>query len=129
MALKYWKPLAEQGNAEAQFNVGLMYYEGDGVEQDYAEAAKWFSKASEKGHPVAQFSLGVLYIEGHEGWEDYVQALMWFMLAARRGEPHGEQAVEFLVKNKKMARAQIAKAEQLAQEWLEDHKLSKIFYT
>ena len=47
-ALREWRPLAEQGVAEAQFNLGLMYYDGEGVPQDYAEAVKWYRKAAEE---------------------------------------------------------------------------------
>ncbi|MCH8098520.1 MAG: sel1 repeat family protein [Proteobacteria bacterium] len=46
-ALREWRPLAEQGDAEAQFNLGLMYYKGRGVPQDYAEAVKWYRLAAE----------------------------------------------------------------------------------
>ncbi len=46
-ALRLWRPLAEQGDAGAQYNLGLMYREGQGVSQDDAEAAKWYRKAAE----------------------------------------------------------------------------------
>ncbi len=57
-AFSEWKPLAEQGNAGAQFNLGVMYYKGRGVPQDYAEAVKWYRKAAEQGNAGAQFNLG-----------------------------------------------------------------------
>jgi TPR repeat protein len=60
-ALSKWIPLASTGNAEAQFNVGLMYKDGDGVPQDYAKTAEWYRKAAEQGYPNAQYNLGVLY--------------------------------------------------------------------
>ncbi len=46
-ALREWRPLAKQGNAKAQNNLGVMYYNGQGVPQDYAEAVKWWRKAAE----------------------------------------------------------------------------------
>jgi len=60
-ALKEWKPLAEQGNAEAQNNLGLMYYKGEGVVQDYKEAVKWYRLAAEQGNGDAQRNLGFMY--------------------------------------------------------------------
>ena len=48
--------LAEQGNADAQYNLGVMYYNGRGVRQDYAEAVKWYRQAAEQGYPQAQYN-------------------------------------------------------------------------
>ncbi|HLS17219.1 MAG TPA: tetratricopeptide repeat protein [Paenalcaligenes sp.] len=56
--------LAEQGNAEAQFNLGLMYYFGQEVRQDYAKAAEWFEKAAAQDVADAQFNLGFMYYNG-----------------------------------------------------------------
>ena len=53
-ALKFWRPLAEQGHAKAQFNLGLMYFIGRGIPQDDAAAVKWWRLAAEQGDPVAQ---------------------------------------------------------------------------
>jgi len=63
-ALRLWRPLAEQGNAGAQFNLGVMYDEGQGVPQDYAEAVKWYRLAAERGFANAQYELGVKYATG-----------------------------------------------------------------
>jgi len=60
------KPLAEQGYASAQFNLGLLYLHGKGLSQDYVEAAKWFRRAAEQGDADAQNNLGVFYI--HSLW-------------------------------------------------------------
>ena len=59
-AYRLWLPLANQGNASAQFNLGIMYRIGQGVPQDYAEAMKWYRKAAEQGDASAQFNLGVM---------------------------------------------------------------------
>ncbi|WP_277600823.1 tetratricopeptide repeat protein [Eikenella corrodens] len=53
--------LAEQGNADAQYNLGVMYDNGQGVRQDYAEAARWYRKAAEQGYAKAQYNLGSMY--------------------------------------------------------------------
>ena len=51
---------AEQGVAEAQYNLGVCYYNGDGVDQNYTEAVKWLSKAADQGHDKAQTELRLL---------------------------------------------------------------------
>ena len=60
-ALREFRLVAKQGDADAQFYLGLMYYEGQGVPQDYAEAVKWYRKAAEQGNALAQVNLGVMY--------------------------------------------------------------------
>lgn len=85
-ALREWQPLAEQGNALAQYHVGMLYHKGRGVPQDDRQARKWYAKAAAQGQPKAQFSLGTLYFNGEGGSKDYQQALRWIRLAATQGE-------------------------------------------
>jgi hypothetical protein len=63
-ALRLWRPLAEQGNAPAQSNLGVMYLDGKGVPRNYAEAAKWFRLAADQGRAKAQNNLGAMYLDG-----------------------------------------------------------------
>jgi TPR repeat protein len=63
-ALRLIRPLANDGDAAAQFNLGLMYMTGHGVQQDYAAAALWYRKAAEQGYGLAQSNLGFLYRDG-----------------------------------------------------------------
>ena len=70
-ALKEWKPLAEQGNAVAQYNLALMYGNGWGVTQDYAEAVNWYRKAAEQEDAFAQFNLALMYRKGKGVTQDY----------------------------------------------------------
>ena len=79
-ALKEWRPLAEQGLSQAQYNLGLMYAEGEGVAQDYQEAVRWYRLAAEQGHASGQFSLGAMYTAGQGVPKDYVLAHMWINL-------------------------------------------------
>ena len=79
------KALADQGDAQAQFNLALMYYEGEGVPQDYAEAIKWFRKAAEQGLAAAQFTLALMYATGQGVPQDYVESYVWNSLAAASG--------------------------------------------
>ena len=55
---------ADQGHAKAQYNLGLMYYEGQGVAQDYSAAMKWFRMAADQENAKAQYSLGLMYHQG-----------------------------------------------------------------
>lgn len=74
-AIKEWQPLAEQGNASAQFNLGLMYHEGRGIEKDGKQAAYWYGKAAEAGVLDAQFNLALLYEAGGGVPQDYYEAV------------------------------------------------------
>jgi uncharacterized protein len=67
-ALRLIRPLANDGDAAAQFNLGLMYITGHGVQQDGAAAALWFRKAAEQGYVLAQSNLGTLYLYGRGAW-------------------------------------------------------------
>ena len=85
-ALKEWKPLAEEGNAVAQNNLGLMYHNGWGVPQDYKEAVYWYRLAAEQEHAKAQYNLGVMYNNGTGVPQDYEEAVRWYQLAAEQGD-------------------------------------------
>ncbi|HFA5965852.1 tetratricopeptide repeat protein [Neisseria gonorrhoeae] len=78
--------VAEQGNAEAQFNLGLMYDNGQGVRQDYAEAVRWYRQAAEQGHAVAQKNLGVMYYDGRGVRQDLALAQQWLGKACQNGD-------------------------------------------
>ena len=84
-ALREWTPLAEQGHAEAQYYLGLMYGDGDGVPQDYKTEVKWYTLAAEQGFAVAQFVLGRMYGDGDGVPQDYKTAVKWYTLAAEQG--------------------------------------------
>jgi len=73
---KSLKALAEQGNSDAQANLGVMYYNGDGVKQDYKEAVKWSRKAAEQGDANAQGNLGAMYHKGQGVPKDIVIAML-----------------------------------------------------
>ena len=81
-ALQLFVPLAEGGNHDAEYSVGVMYANGRGLPQSYIEAAKWFHRAAEKGHAGAQYDLGVLYAKGQGVKGDSGEAAKWFRKAA-----------------------------------------------
>ena len=84
-ALREFRPLAERGDAEAQYTLGLMYRKGQGVAQDDADAVKWYRKAAEQGDAEAQHNLGFMYGEGLGVPKDYAEAVGWYRKAAEQG--------------------------------------------
>ncbi len=85
VALREWRPLAEQGDAKAQFKLGVMYEFGQGVPQDYAEALQWYRKAAAQGVAEAQYNLGSMYLKGQGVPQDYAEAVKWYRKPAKRG--------------------------------------------
>jgi TPR repeat protein len=81
-----WLPLAELGDAEAQFNLGVLYDEGAGVERNLATATDWYRKAATQGFIDAQTNLGIMYYHGLGVDRDHELAAHWFRLAADQGD-------------------------------------------
>lgn len=126
-AVRELKPLAEQGNAEAQFNLGSLYYQGWGLPQDYMEAVQWFRKAAEQQHVYAQVTLGTIYAEGVQGVieKDYPQALMWFIFASAQGDLEAMEFRDTLAS--RMTPAQIAEAQKMAREFKPQDAYTKLY--
>ena len=115
-ALREWRPLAEQGNAGAQLNLGFMYDNGYGVPQNYTEAIKWYRKAAEQGNDRAQYNLGLMYDIGYGVPQDVVRAHMWYDIA---GVDVAINYRDYVARE--MTPAQIAEAQKLAREWKGKH--------
>ncbi|MFO7604643.1 MAG: tetratricopeptide repeat protein, partial [Gammaproteobacteria bacterium] len=81
-AQRHWSPLAEQGDADAQYNMGLLFLNGRGVPQDERAAGEWFKKAARQGSADAQYNLGVLYYKGRGLARSSRDALLWWTVAA-----------------------------------------------
>ncbi len=86
-AIKLFRPLAGGGSAIAQYNLGSMYAQGDGVKQDYQAAFYWYRLAAMSGHEAAQFSLGCMYASGQGVIQDHQEAVHWYRLASAQGSP------------------------------------------
>ena len=113
-AIKEWTPLAEQGNPFAQYNLGQMFRNGQGVLQDDKAAVKWYTLAAEQGDADAQHNIGIAYSQGKGVLQDYVFAHMWINIAAANGNdgaPKSRDIVQDL-----MTPAQIEQAQVLARE-------------
>ena len=86
-ALREWRPLAETGNRDAQFNLGLLYENGLGVARDDAEALAWYRRAAERGDAGAQYNVGQFYAFGRGVAPNGVLAVAWITVAAENGAP------------------------------------------
>jgi TPR repeat protein len=108
-ALRLLRPLAEEGNQEAQINLGNMYFDGNGVPLNYAQSVDWYLLAADQGNTDAQIALGFLYKYGEAVRFDYVQAYKWFDLA---GSGSDRDIVATM-----MTPAEVAEAQKLVGEW------------
>ncbi len=95
-ALRSFRLAAEQGNADAQFNLGFKYASGQGVPQDDKEALRWYRLAAEQGLAAAQAKLGVMYDNGQGVPQDYKEAVRWFRLAAEQGHTLAQSMLGFI---------------------------------
>ncbi len=113
-AATWFRLAAEQGVADAQFILGVMYENGQGVPQDHAEAVRWYRLAAEQGHANAQYNLGVSYVIGEGVPKNYILGYKWFNLAAAGGHEDAAAARERL--SRLMTPAQIAEGQRLSSE-------------
>jgi TPR repeat protein len=84
-ALREWQPLAEQGQADSQYQLGLLYANGKGVTKDDAKARLWYEKAAIQGHTEARVNFGVMLMYARGGQQDYKMAVYYLRLAANEG--------------------------------------------
>ena len=111
--------VAEQGKPVAQYQLGLMYQMGKGVQQDYHQTFYWWSRAAEQGNASAQHRLGYMYIQGYGVAQDYVMSHLWFNLASLNGDKSAAENRE--VVSARMSKTQIKQALSLAKEWIDKH--------
>ena len=114
-AIPWLAKAAQQGDAEAQYNLGLMYSLGQGVTQDFEQAFYWFLKAGEQGITSAQARLGLMYATAQVVPEDYIEAHKWFLLA----EQGGDEAAKMNRQHSAtlMTPVQIREAQRRAKAW------------
>jgi TPR repeat protein len=91
LAEREFRPLAERGNVLAQYKLGLMYNNGEGVKQDFGEAFRWFHRAAAQGYAPAQRSLGVKFEKGQGVKRNYGEAVRWY----RHGAEQGDAAAQY----------------------------------
>ena len=84
-AIRLWRLLADKGEVDAQYNLGVMYDKGYGVTWDFTVAVSWFRKAADHGFAAAQLSLGVMYKNGLGVPQEFTTAVNWYRRAADQG--------------------------------------------
>jgi len=85
-----YRKSAEEGNSDAQIQMGNAFANGSGVERDYVQAVKWFRKAADQGNPNGQTWMGVVYADGLGVEKDYSKALKWYRKATDQGNSYGQ---------------------------------------
>lgn len=114
------RSLAESSNhAYAQYYVGMMHLNGQGVAQDYEEAASWFRKAAEQSISQAQYKLGNLYLNGQGLPRDYEFAYSWFRVAAIHGHRKSIDALPGA--REKLSEDELKEADKLSQEFIKKY--------
>ncbi len=89
---------AEEGDAKAQFSLGVFYSSGEGVTQDDKEAVKWWTKSAEQGNAWAQSNLGACYIKGIGVTQDYKEAVKWWKKSAMQGNEGAKKELQLFMK-------------------------------
>jgi GAF domain/Sel1 repeat/PilZ domain len=115
--------LADLGDAEAQYQMGVLSHNGEGVPHDDARAMRWFLRAAEQGHVAAQSHLGAYYWAGRGVPEDLSQAYFWSTIALAGGDENSKSRLEGLASQ--MTRAQVLAARQQAEIWIHQHTAAK----
>jgi hypothetical protein len=111
---------AEQGDPDAQWNLGAAYRNGEGVTKDDVEAVRWYQRAADQGHVTAQSTLAASYWAGRGVPKDLTQAYFWSTVALHQGDRDSASRLQGLALQ--MTRAQVAAAQQQADDWLQQHR-------
>lgn len=107
---------AHKGNPIAQFVLGSRYERGDGVEQNYREAASWYLKAAEQGDRDAQYHLGLMHYHGRGMKKAPLEAYMWFEIAAANGYEEARSEITSL--DGELSPAMVQEAQNRARAWM-----------
>ncbi len=113
------RKLAEQGNPDAQYQMGILYHDGSVVPKDDTQAVQWFQRAAEQGYIRAQSTLGAYYWAGRGVPQDLIKAYFWSQLALAQGDENSKSRLEGL--SAQMTQSQVANARQQAEAWLHAH--------
>lgn len=89
---------AKQGEVDAQYNLGIMYYHGEGIRKNHEEALLWFLKAAQQDDPDAQYNLGFMYGKGEGVEKSHEQSMQWFMKAAEQGHSEAREILDKMMK-------------------------------
>ena len=123
VSLQDLRNLADHGDADAQWQLGILYHGGEGVPQDDAQAVQWFQRAADQGYVRAQATLGAYYWAGRGVSQDFSKAYFWSQLALAQGDENSKSRLEGLAAQ--MTQAQVSNARQQAESWLQAHNQAK----
>ena len=116
-AVAWYRKAAEQGNVDAQYNLGVKYEYGKGVAQDYKQAVAWYRKAAEQGDVDAQRILGMMYDNGVGVVQDNKLAYVWSSVSAANGDVKAATNRDLFAK--RLSPAVLAEAQALAGQYVE----------
>jgi localization factor PodJL len=114
-ASEWYRRAAEQGYADAEYNLGIAYASGQGVTPDLAEAASWFRRSAENGNTDAQYNLAVMYAQGRGVEIDTIEAQKWLNIAATLGDDEAADARDQIATA--LSPAEIEEAQARADDW------------
>ncbi len=121
-SFELWKPIAMQGDPEAENYLGVHYYAGLGVKRDHLKAIKWYSSAAEKGYPSAQRHLGDMYYGGHGIQRDFYKAFIWYFAASQQGNENAKRKLDSITGENKLTPNQQMHAKIEANKFITDIK-------
>ena len=107
---RLWEGAAEQELKEAQYNLSVMYKNGEGVDQSDTMAMEWTEKAAEQGHAGAQYNLGLVYYKGHGVDQDDSMAMRWYAKAAAQGFKGAEEEINKILTKRRASKSKYAAA-------------------
>jgi len=113
------RKLADQGDADAQWQMGIRYHDGEGVPEDDSRAVEWFQRAADQGNVASQGALGAYYWKGRGVTPDLSKAYFWSAIAMAGGDDISKSRLEGLASQ--MTRDQVSSSRQLAEEWIHNH--------
>lgn len=118
-AAREWQPLAEQGDAAAQYHLGLLYEEGQGLQKDFDLARFWYLRAAQQGYTDAYFALGDIYALGRGTQADRSLAYHWYTMAAGLGHARAKEIMGRYAP--KLSGEQMAEAGRITLAWKQAH--------
>ena len=119
-AMQLWKPLAEQGDKEAQNYLGILYYLGFGTNKDYGKALEWYERAAKGGHADAQRNYGDMIHFGRGTKKDIYQAYVWYFAASQQGNEGAARQIEVIAASGNLSPNQQMHAKIEANEFILD---------
>ena len=115
-----FKPRAEAGDSEAQNYLGVHYYLGLGVRQDWGRALQWYEKAAKQGDPKAQLNYGLMFHNAYGTNQDIVSAFKWYYASYRQGNPTAKRYMDSLAAESKLSPNQMNFAKRQAKRYIID---------